>query len=294
MKITTMNIFPVVYIEPFFDADTATVTYVVSDPSTNCCAIIDSVRDYDMNAGRVTTRSADKLIEYVTNNKLKVEWILETHIHADHLTAANYLQEKLGGKTGIGANIKAVLSYWIPVFNTSADTPVDGSQFDVLFADGDHFKIGNLDVKVIHTPGHTPACVSYHINNSVFVGDLIFMPYVGTARTDFPGGSAQTSYRSIQKILSLPDDTHIFSCHDYPPSGQPPAWESTVAEQKQKNIMLQVSTEEEFVASRNKKDVGKAVPKLLLPSIQVNMRAGKLGAAENNGKQYIKIPLDVA
>lgn len=282
------------HIQPFFDADTATVTYIVSDPATSRCAIIDSVRDYDMNSGRVTTRSADKLIEYITSNKLHVDWILETHIHADHLTAATYLQEKLGGKIGIGENIRAVLSYWIPVFNTSTDTPMDGSQFDALFADGEHFKIGNLDVKVIHTPGHTPACVSYHINNAVFVGDLIFMPYVGTARTDFPGGSAQTSYRSIQKILALPGDTHIFSCHDYPPTGQPPAWESTVAEQKQKNIMLQVDTEEAFVAARNKKDEGKPVPKLLLPSLQVNMRAGKFGLPETNGKQYIKIPLDIA
>ena len=279
------------HIQPFFDADTATVTYIVSDPTTKCAAIIDSVLDYDMSSGRITTHSADKLIAYVKSNNLHVEWILETHMHADHLTAAKYLQEKLGGKIGIGENIRVVLSYWVPIFNTSVDKPIDGSQFDALFTDGEVFKIGNLNVKVIYTPGHTPACVSYHINHTVFVGDLIFMPYVGTARADFPGGSAQTAYRSIQKILALPEDTHIFSCHDYPPSGKPPAWESTIAEQKKKNIMLQVATEDEFIASRNKKDEGKPTPKLLLPSLQVNMRAGKLGLPEENGRQYIKIPI---
>ncbi len=280
-------------IDSFFDPNTSTVTYIVSDPETKRCAIIDSVHDFDLHSGRISSESADKLIDYIKKMDLQVEWILDTHVHADHLTAASYLKKHLGGNIGIGEHIKQVLSYWLPIFNTGADTPSDGTQFDVLFSDGEEFKIGHLTVKVIHTPGHTPDSVSYYINDAVFVGDTLFMPYVGTARTDFPGGSAETLYHSIQKIFALPDDTRIYTCHDYPPEGQKPAWESTVAEQKKNNVMIKSAvTENEFIAARNKKDFHKAVPKLLLPSIQVNLRAGQLGTFDTNQTQYIKIPIN--
>ncbi len=280
-------------IESFFDQNTSTVTYVVSDTETQHCAIIDSVHDFDLYSGQLSTQSADRVIEYIKTMNLQVEWILDTHVHADHLTAATYLKDKLGGKIGIGENIKKVLAHWIPIFNTGADTPSDGSQFDVLFSDGTQFKIGNLNVHVIHTPGHTPDSVSYYINDAVFVGDTIFMPYVGTARTDFPGGKAEDLYRSIQKILALPVQTRIYTCHDYPPDKQKPAWESTVADQKKNNSMINDSvTEKEFIAARNKKDFNKPVPKLLLPSIQVNLRAGKLGDFDTRQTQYIKIPIN--
>lgn len=281
------------HIESFFDLNTSTVTYVVSDTETQRCAIIDSVHDFDLYSGRLTSQSADRVVDYIKTMSFQVEWILDTHVHADHLTAASYLKDKLGGKIGIGENIKKVLAHWIPIFNTGLDTPLDGSQFDVLFSDGSQFKIGNLNVKVIHTPGHTPNCVSYYINDAIFVGDTIFMPYVGTARTDFPGGSAETLYHSIQKILALPDHTCIYTCHDYPPVGQQPAWVSTVAEQKKTNSMINDSvTESEFVTARNKKDFNKPIPKLLLSSIQVNLRAGKLGHFDTNKTQYIKIPIN--
>lgn len=281
------------HIHHFFDKDTATFTYVVSDETTQKCAILDSVLDYDMNAGKTSTISADKVIAYVKENKLNVEWILETHAHADHLTASHYLKEKLGGKIGIGEHIKDVLEFWVPLFNTAHDTPLDGSQFDHLFKDGEDFKIGSIEVKVMHTPGHTPACLTYMMGDAAFVGDTIFMPYVGTARTDFPGGSAQTLYQSIQKLLSLPDKTKIYTCHDYPPEGKEVGYVSTVADQKAHNTMVHTGiSEAEYIAARNSKDKGKAVPRLLLPSIQVNLRAGDLGEPENNGIQYIKIPLN--
>lgn len=280
-------------IQHFFDTDTATFTYVVSDPATQKCAIIDSVLDYDMHAGKTSTVSADKVISYVKEAGLSLEWILETHAHADHLTGSHYLREKLGGKIGIGEHIKEVLKFWVPLFNTAHDTSLDGSQFDHLFKDGEIFSIGSTEVKVLHTPGHTPACVTYLMGDTAFVGDTIFMPYVGTARTDFPGGSAATLYRSIQKLLSLPGSTRIFTCHDYPPQGQSEGCVSTVAEQKAKNTMVHDGVSEaEYVTARHAKDKGKAVPFLLLPSIQVNLRAGELGKAENNGVQYIKIPLN--
>lgn len=281
------------HIHHFFDPNTSTFTYVVSDPATQKCAIIDPVLDYDMSAGKTSTSSADPVIAYVKEQKLEVEWILETHAHADHLTGSHYLKEELGGKIGIGEHIKEVLTFWVPMFNTEADTPLDGSQFDHLFKDGEIFKIGSLEVKVMHTPGHTPACLTYLIADAAFVGDTIFMPYVGTARTDFPGGSAQTLYQSIQKLLALPDDTKIYTCHDYPPEGEDVHYVSTVAEQKANNIMVHDGVSEaQYVAARNAKDVGKAVPRLLLPSIQVNLRAGGLGNPEDNGVQYIKIPLN--
>jgi glyoxylase-like metal-dependent hydrolase (beta-lactamase superfamily II) len=280
-------------IKTFFDSDTATFTHVVSDPSTQKSAIIDSVLDYDQYSGRTKTKSADRVIAYINQEKLSVEWILDTHIHADHITASYYLKEKLGGKIGIGAKIRDVLSLWIPIFNTSKDTDLDASQFDHLFEDGSIFKLGNVDVKVIHTPGHTPACSSYLIEDAIFVGDTIFMPDIGTARTDFSGGSAGDLYDSVKKILSLPGETRIFMCHDYPPEGRDVAWIATVKEQKEKNILLHDGiSKEEYVAVRNKRDEGKAVPKLLLPSIQANLRAGSFGVPEDNNVRYVKIPVD--
>ncbi len=282
------------HIEAFFDKATATITYIVSDPVTQRCAIIDPVLDFDPQAGAAMTKSADRLIDYISKSGLTVEWLLETHIHADHLTAAKYLKEKCGGKTGISEKIVDVLKHWVPVFNTQEDTPTDGSQFDRLFGDGETFSLGALAVKVMHTPGHTPACASYVIGDAVFVGDTIFMPYGGTSRADFPGGSAATLYHSIQKILSLPDETRIFTCHDYPPEGNEPAWESTVAEQKKKNIMIKEDvTEAQYIEVRTTRDGKLPVPRLLLPSIQVNLRAGDFGTAEENGTRYIKIPVRV-
>jgi glyoxylase-like metal-dependent hydrolase (beta-lactamase superfamily II) len=280
-------------ITSFFDKDTATVTYIVSDGATKACAIIDSVLDYDPQAGRTSTAAADQVIAYVKEQGLKVEWILETHIHADHLTAADYIKGKLGGKTAIGNKIINALKYWVPIFGTGRDTPQDGSQFDKLWKDGETFSIGNLKAQVFFTPGHTPVCACYRIENAVFVGDTIFMPYVGTARTDFPGGDAATLYRSIHKIFSLPDATRLFMCHDYPLEGNRPAWETTVGEEKKKNILINETVNEaDYVKTRNARDHGKPVPRLLLPSLQVNLRAGKLGTPEN-GRLYIKIPLNL-
>ncbi len=280
-------------IHPIFDHDSHTITYVVSDPVTKQSAVIDSVLDYDQYSGRTKTKSVDHVISYITEEKLSVEWILDTHIHADHITASHYLKEKLGGKIGIGDKIKDVLDLWVPMFNTFNDTNLDASQFDHLFKNGEVFKLGNIDVKVIHTPGHTPACSSYLIEDAIFVGDTIFMPDIGTARADFPGGSAATLYDSIKKILSLPDETRIFMCHDYPPEGRDVAWLATVKEQKEKNILMRDGiSKEEYVMVRNKRDEGKAVPRLLLPSIQVNLRAGSFGLPEDNNIRYIKIPVD--
>lgn len=280
-------------IKTFFDPDTATFTHIVSDPSTQKCAIIDSVLDYDQYSGRTKTKSADQVIDYINEEKLSVEWILDTHIHADHITASHYLKEKLGGKIGIGSKIKDVLALWVPIFNTNKDTNLDASQFDHLFEEAEVFTLGNIDVKVLHTPGHTPACSSYLIEDAIFVGDTIFMPDIGTARTDFPGGSAANLYDSVKKILSLPDETRIFMCHDYPPEGRDVTWLATVKEQKEKNVLLHNGiSKEEYVAVRNKRDAGKDVPKLLLPSIQANLRAGTFGEPEDNNVRYIKIPVD--
>jgi glyoxylase-like metal-dependent hydrolase (beta-lactamase superfamily II) len=280
-------------IKTFFDKNTSTYSYVVNDITTKECAVIDPVLDYDMYSGKVTYNSADTIISYIKENDLKLKWILETHAHADHLTSSHYIKEKIGGSIAIGENIKKIIQYWTKIFNTYEDTPQDGSQFDRLFKDGENFKIGNIDVKVINTPGHTPACVSYIMEDCVFVGDTIFMPYVGTARTDFPGGSAEILYESIQKIFSLPDHTKIYTCHDYPPEGKEAGCLSTVSEQKNSNVMINNSiSKENFIKLRNAKDEGKAVPKLLLPSIQINIRAGNLGKAEINKTNYIKIPLN--
>lgn len=279
-------------IQTYFDTETATFTHVVSDPSTKRCAIIDPVLNFDLYSGRVKTESANQVIAYVNEHALTVEWILETHIHADHITASHFLKDKLGGKIGIGSKIKDVLAFWVPVFNTGKDTPLDGSQFDQLFDDGEIFKLGNIEVKVIHTPGHTPACASYLIEDAVFVGDTLFMPDVGTARTDFPGGSASTLYDSIQTLLSLPEETRIFMCHDYPPKGRDLTWITTVKEEKAKNSLIHEGIDKEaYVSLRHQRDEGKPVPKLLLPSLQVNLRAGTFGAPEDNNLSYIKIPV---
>lgn len=280
-------------VQHFFDKDTATFTYVISDPSTNKCAIVDSVLDYNMYSGSTSTHSADRIITYVRDQKLTVEWILETHIHADHLTASQYLKQHLGGKIAIGERITDVFKAWIPLFHTHNDTPCDGSQFDHLFQNNETFSIGNIDVNVMHTPGHTPACVTYVMGDCAFIGDTLFMPHIGTARTDFPGGSAQNLYQSIQKILSLPESTKLYMCHDYPASGDVEKHVITVGEQRQKNTMIHDGvSEESYITARDKKDKGKDVPRLLLPSIQINMRAGDLGAPEDNNIQYIKIPLN--
>lgn len=280
-------------VKTFFDKDTATFTHVVSDPSTHKAAIIDSVLDYDQYSGKTRTDSANQVIAYIKEHDMSVEWILDTHIHADHITASRYLKDKLGGQIGIGTKIKDVLALWIPVFNTSNDTNLDASQFDHLFDDGDTFKLGNVDIRVMHTPGHTPACACYIIEDAIFVGDTLFMPDIGTARTDFPGGSAEIMYDSVQKILSLPDETRIFLCHDYPPEGRDVTSMTTVGEQKKANVLIHEGiSKDEYVAQRNKRDQGKSVPKLLLPSIQANLRTGTFGLPESNNIQYVKIPIN--
>jgi glyoxylase-like metal-dependent hydrolase (beta-lactamase superfamily II) len=280
-------------IKNFFDQDTATFTYIVSDESSKKAAVIDSILNYDQYSGRTSSKSADEVIKFIKENALTLEWILETHIHADHLTASQYLKEKLGGKIGIGSRIKEVLSFWVPIFNNIHDTPLNGMQFDQLFEDNEVIKLGNVCIKVLHTPGHTPACASYLIEDAIFVGDTIFMPDAGTARTDFPGGSAATMYDSIQRILCLPDNTRIFTCHDYPPEGRAISYLSTVKEQKEKNILINDNISKfQYIEIRNKRDEGKAVPKLLLPSIQFNLRAGGFGNPEENDVRYLKIPIN--
>lgn len=280
-------------VKAFFDKDTWTVSYVVYEKAGSACAIIDSVLDYDPKSGRTSTRSADAIIEYVRQEGLVVEWILETHAHADHLTAAPYLQKQLGGKIAIGEHIKTVQKVFKGVFNLESNFTVDGSQFDTLFTDGQRFKIGNLEAEVIFLPGHTPACTAYKIDDAVFVGDTIAMPDVGTARCDFPGGDARQLYRSIKKLLSLPPDTRLFMCHDYPPAGRDVCYETTVAEERARNIHVHDGIDEDaYVAMRTKRDAGLAMPVLILPAVQVNIRAGNLPPAEDNGAVYLKIPVN--
>jgi len=278
----------------FFDEATFTVSYVVKDPQSNSVAIVDSVLDFDYSSGRTDTRSADAVIEHVEKNGLKVEWILETHVHADHLSAAPYIQQRVGGKIGIGENIRVVQDTFGKVFNEGTEFQRDGSQFDKLFKEGDTFKIGNLEGRVLHTPGHTPACLTYVIDDAAFVGDTLFMPDFGTARCDFPGGSAEELYESIQKILSLPDETRIFVGHDYKAPGREEyAWESTVGEQKRFNIHVgDGKPAEDFVRMRNERDSTLAMPKLIIPSLQVNMRAGQMPPADEEGKTYLKVPVN--
>ena len=280
-------------VKAFFDVATFTVSYVVSDPGTGRAAIIDPVLDYDPNSGRTSTTSASEIAAYIEESDLTIDWILETHVHADHLSSAPHVKEQHGGQTAIGAHVASVQSTFKGIFNI-ADLAVDGSQFDHLFSDSETFKLGGIDAHVIATPGHTPACITYVIGDSAFVGDTLFMPDFGTARTDFPGGNAAELYASIQKILALPDNTRLFMCHDYKAPGRDDyAWETSVAEQREKNIHINKAvSEQEFVAMREGRDSQLGMPKLLLPAIQVNIRAGALPEAESNGVSYLKIPVD--
>ena len=281
------------HITPFFDPATATVTYVVADPRTARAAIIDPVRDYDPKSGRTATISADAVIAHVRAAGLTIEWILETHVHADHLTAAPYLKARLGGRTGIGENVTTVQQTFKRLFNAEAEFVPDGSQFDHLFHDGERFAIGGLAVEALHTPGHTPACMTYVVGDAAFVGDTLFMPDYGTARCDYPGGDAATLYRSIRRILSLPPDTRLFMCHDYRPGGRPVQWETTVAAERAENIHVHDGIGEEgFVQRRTERDRTLEMPTLILPAVQVNMRAGQLPPPEANGISYLKIPID--
>lgn len=278
----------------FFDEATFTITYVVRDPSSNKCAVIDSVLDFDYASGRTDTRSADAVVKFVTDKKFEVEWLLESHVHADHLSAAPYLQAKLGGKIGIGENIKVVQDTFGKVFNEGTEFQRDGSQFDRLFKEGDSLHIGQMRADVMHTPGHTPACLTFVVGDAAFVGDTLFMPDFGTARCDFPGGSAETLYASIQKILALPDSTRIFVGHDYKAPGRDEfAWETSVAEQKAFNIHVGAGKPaEDFVTMRKSRDSTLAMPRLIIPSLQVNMRAGQMPPPEENGLSYLKVPVN--
>ncbi|AUQ53958.1 MBL fold metallo-hydrolase [Phaeobacter inhibens] len=281
-------------VKAFFDEQTNTVSYLVREPDGTACALIDSVLDFDHAAGRTDTRSADEMIAWVKAEGLRVEWILESHVHADHLSAAPYLQEHLGGKIGIGANITLVQDTFGKVFNEGTEFQRDGSQFDALFREGDSFHIGQLRGDVLHTPGHTPACLTYVIGDAAFVGDTLFMPDFGTARCDFPGGSSEALFQSIQKILTLPDETRIFVGHDYKAPGRDDyAWETTVREQKALNIHIgQGRPIEDFVAMRDARDATLPMPRLILPSLQVNMRAGQMPDADTDGNVYLKVPIN--
>ncbi len=281
-------------VESFFDEETFTVSHIAIDPATGKCVIVDSVLDYDPASGRTATRSADKIIDYVKKNSLTVEWILETHVHADHLSAAPGLKEKLGGKVAIGDKIPIVQKAFGEIFNAEPGFNRDGSQFDALFADGATFKLGDIEARVIHTSGHTPACSTFVIGDAAFIGDTLFMPDYGTARCDFPGGDARLLYRSIQKIFSLPDETRLFMCHDYKAPGRDHyAWETTVADEKKNNIHIGGGvSEDDFVTMRETRDKKLAMPRLILPSVQVNMRAGALPPPEENGIRYLKMPVD--
>lgn len=281
-------------IHAFFDEATNTITYVVQDPAGRACAIVDSVLDFDYASGRTDTRSADAVVEFIRREGLEVAWILETHVHADHLSAAPYLQERLGGKIGIGEKITVVQDTFGKIFNEGTRFQRDGSQFDQLFREGDSFHIGQLRGDVLHTPGHTPACLTYVIGDAAFVGDTLFMPDFGTARCDFPGGSAETMWDSIQKILALPDETRIFVCHDYKAEGRDDyAWETTVGAQKRLNKHIGAGkSKEDFIRMRTARDAQLAMPKLIIPSLQVNMRAGQMPEPEDNGVSYLKVPVN--
>ena len=276
-----------------FDKATWTITYIVHQGAGTACAIIDSVLDYDPKSGRTTTASAEKVVEYVKVNKLQVEWILETHAHADHVSAAAYIKQQLGGKIAIGNHITQVQKVFKRILNLEPEFKQDGSQFDHLLASDEEFKVGNLTGKVLFVPGHTPACVAYQFGDAVFVGDTLFMPDVGTARCDFPGGDARTLYASVRKILSLPAETRLFMCHDYPPTDRAIVFETTVAEQRAKNIHVHDGiSEAQFVDMRTKRDATLEMPVLILPAVQINIRAGELPPQEANGVSYLKIPLN--
>jgi glyoxylase-like metal-dependent hydrolase (beta-lactamase superfamily II) len=286
------NVAPAI-VEPFFDPVTATVTYVVHTGRGSSCAIVDPVLDYDPKSGRTSTESADRVIAFVREYGLTVQWLLETHAHADHLSSAPYLKSQLGGCIAIGEHIRAVQGVFGKVFNLAAAVNGDGSEFDHLFGDGETFEVGPLAARALHVPGHTPADLAYQIGDAVFVGDTMFMPDVGSARCDFPGGDAHTLYRSARRLLDLPGETRLFMCHDYPPGSRGPRFDTTVAEQRRANIHLHDGvTEEAFVAMRTARDRTLAMPNLILPSIQVNIRAGRMPEPEGNGVRYLKIPLD--
>lgn len=280
-------------VKHFFDPRTWTLTYVVTDPSTRRCAIVDPVLDLDYPSGTLTTDSADAVIDYVTAEGLTVDYIIETHVHADHLTSAPYLKQKLGGQIMIGSHITTVQETFATVFNEPAEFPRNGEQFDLTMSDGDTFTIGELQCHAYHVPGHTPACMAYLLGDALFVGDTLFMPDGGSARCDFPGGDARTLYRSIQRLLSLPDDTRIFVCHDYQPNGRELAFETTVAAQKAENIHVHSGiSEDEFVTMRETRDATLSMPTLILPSLQVNMRAGHLPPLEANNRLFLRLPLN--
>jgi len=287
---TNMSVRPEV--TGFFDPQTNTISYVVKDPNSKACAVVDSVMDIDYAAGRITFEHADEIIDYVRENGLEVEWLIETHVHADHLSAAPYIQEKLGGKIGIGENITIVQDTFGKVFNEGTEFQRDGSQFDRLFSDGDTYEIGTMSAVVIHTPGHTPACMTHVIGDAAFVGDTLFMPDGGSARADFPGGDAGTLYDSIQKLLALPDDMRLFMCHDYGPNGRDIKWETTVGEEKAHNIHVgSGKTKEEFVKFRTERDAQLDMPRLIIPSLQVNMRAGEI-PTDRDGNRMLKVPVN--
>ena len=281
-------------IREFFDEETNTYSYIVTDPTSKQCAVIDSVLNYDPSSSSTSYNSADEIIAYIQKNELKVEWILETHVHADHLSAAPYLKQKVGGKLAIGKHITTVQKTFARLFNFGSEFAVDGSQFDILFDDQDDFLIGSLKARVIHTPGHTPACVSYLVEDCVFVGDTLFMPDYGTARCDFPGGDASTLFKSINKLFALPDNTRVFMCHDYRAPGRDEyQYQTTIGQERKNNIHVKEGvSESEFIDMRKTRDTTLDMPKLILPSVQVNMRAGELPQAEDNGTRYLKIPLN--
>lgn len=280
-------------VRSFFDPATFTVSHVVREPGGTHCAIIDPVRNFDPKSGRTSTESVDAVIAYVLAEGLTVDWILETHVHADHLSAGPYLKESLGGQTGVGAQITAVQETFAGVFNTGSDFATDGRQFDHLFADGESISIGVLEGRVMHTPGHTPACVTYVFGDAAFVGDTLFMPDFGTARCDFPGGDAKTLFASIHKVLALPPETRLFMCHDYMPNGRDVMWETTVAAEKAENLHVRDGVDEaEFVKMRTDRDAKLDMPALILPSVQINMRAGHMPPPEANGIAYLKLPVD--
>lgn len=279
---------------PFFDEPTNTFSYVVKDPSSSACAVVDSVMEIDYPSGRLSLKGADAIIGYIRAHNLTLEWIIETHVHADHLSAAPYIQQQLGGKIGIGTDIVTVQETFGKIFNEGTEFARDGSQFDALFADGDQYQVGNLVCHALHTPGHTPACMSHVMGDACFVGDTLFMPDGGTARADFPGGNAQTLYRSIKRLLSLPNELRLFMCHDYMPGDRAVAFETTVGQQRAENIHVHDGVSEaQFVHMREARDATLGMPRLILPSLQVNMRAGHLPPSESNGTVYLKVPLNL-
>jgi glyoxylase-like metal-dependent hydrolase (beta-lactamase superfamily II) len=279
-------------VKGFFDPATNTISYVIKDPASHACAIVDSVMDIDYAAGRITYTHADEIIAHVRSKGLTLDWLIETHVHADHLSAAPYIQRHLGGKIGIGRMITVVQDTFGKIFNEGTEFQRDGSQFDRLFDDGDTYQVGRMHCTALHTPGHTPACMTHVMGDAAFVGDTLFMPDGGSARADFPGGDAGELYDSIQKVLSLPDEMRLFMCHDYGPNGREIRWETTVADEKAHNIHVSGKSREEFVALRTARDATLAMPKLIIPALQINMRGGDLPPADESGKRFLKVPIN--